>query len=71
MIKKFVSERQISRAFGKRGITGVKEYFGEKIDIFLFEDENSEIIFEAYERDDHNSVAYLLTELVLKYKGTT
>jgi len=51
-----------------RGITGVKEYFSDKIDIFLFEDENSSVIFDAYEKDDHNSVAYLLMDLVLKYK---
>tara|TARA_A100001037_G_C14729597_1_gene448221 strand:+ start:182 stop:394 length:213 start_codon:yes stop_codon:yes gene_type:complete len=66
--KKYINEEQIAKAFSNRGILGVKEFFGDKIDIFLFEDTNSETIFEAYEKDDHNSVAYLLTELVLKYR---
>ena len=68
MVKKFVNEKHISRAFSMRGILGVQEYFSDKVDIFLFEDNNSETIFDAYEKDDHNSVAYLLMDLVLKYK---
>ena len=68
MTKKFVNEKHISRAFSMRGILGVQEYFNNKVDIFLFEDDNSRIIFESYEKDDHNSVAYLLMNLVLKYK---
>ena len=70
MVKKFVNEKHISRAFSMRGILGVQEYFSNKVDIFLFEDDNSRIIFDAYEKDElgDDSTAYLLMNLVLKYK---